>query len=629
MEKRILFSFCMFFLIFFGCVEVGDDNSQASENVITLVDNGYPVFEIVLPDNPNSNEIEASSILQWHINQLTGTKFNIVNEGNRNESSLAPIFIGKCDSVKSYLNPFQVPKRQEYCLNVTPNYMCLYGDDEIPNCGTRDAVYYFIQKVLGYNYLWPGDLGRIVPKNKWHLKTSLSNVKIVPFFKKATIRNFLNSNYVFSELTELNWDPSMFDNFVSSIQEWLNFHRFGGVSSISYGHAFIKYWELYHKTNPEWFAYQVTGTRDHSLNPSFAQFCVSNDQLTTTIANNILELSKIANNDALSICLNDHYQTSSFCFCPICESWDHPEGAIERLWTQYGYVDHVSLSDRFVKFFNNISDKVYAINPELMLTHYAYYPYTAPPLVNIPAKNLITVYVPGLHFFTTRQFYEKELSEIRKWASLSNNPLIIRPNFLAGLNGIPLNYGRLLIDTFCQFRSLNIKVYDFDCFYQMWASDGINVYLLAKLISGEDVNYDSELSNYCHVGFPGAFLEIRQYFDLLEKITFDYFNRSPQFPNISDFFTKEQFINFSQIFNNAKKNALDDLELKRINFLENGINFAQLKLSFISARLDYHRNPNPQTEAAFKLEQEKLNKFYENIGLTFAIIVPIQKKWGY
>ena len=118
--------------------------------------------------------------------------------------------------------------------------------------GTSFAVSTFADEVLGVRFLWPGELGEVVPKRA---TLSVSDVAIrhKPVLRHRRLRNLQIDEWLGEYVEELGWKREDFD-YRAEAAPWFRFHRIGGSYRGNYGHAFSRYWEWHHEDHPDWFA---------------------------------------------------------------------------------------------------------------------------------------------------------------------------------------------------------------------------------------------------------------------------------------------------------------------------------------------------------------------------------------
>jgi len=138
----------------------------------TLVEKGKPQAVIVLPEKPSPAAERAARVLQDHIKQMSGAELPIRTEdkvGDAPTKDQAWILIGegkltaKLGLTSKGLGPGGIH------LSAKGQVVALFGTDaKTPSDpdGTRYAVTTFLEDKFGIRYLWPGELGKVVPSRE-------------------------------------------------------------------------------------------------------------------------------------------------------------------------------------------------------------------------------------------------------------------------------------------------------------------------------------------------------------------------------------------------------------------------------------------------------------------------------
>ena len=204
--------------------------------------------------------------------------------------------------------------------------------------GTRYAVTTFLEDKLGVRYLWPGELGKVVPRRETITVADFQH-RFTPKLAQRRIRSMGYHDRLQVGLDRLGFTKEDYERLRADAQrtqaespDWFGWHRLGGTLNMSGGHAFGHLWAKYGKDHPDWFALQPDGSRDQSNNPDRARLCVSNPDLIAAIAREkIEELNKNPNLLGVSIAPNDGGRPT-FCTCPKCEALDSAKGRKVLLW---------------------------------------------------------------------------------------------------------------------------------------------------------------------------------------------------------------------------------------------------------------------------------------------------------
>src|SRR5690606_17908576 len=122
-------------------------------------------------------------------------------------------------------------------------------------------IYTFLQDQLGVRWLWPGELGEDVPRQK---KIVLEKL-MVRYYPQIRARAGL---FNFSRMSNRGYGRAHLWTRRQRLQ--LDSLRSEG------GHGFGHWWDRHHETQPELFALQPDGTRSGWPSPRTAKLCMSN-----------------------------------------------------------------------------------------------------------------------------------------------------------------------------------------------------------------------------------------------------------------------------------------------------------------------------------------------------------------
>ncbi len=604
---------------------------------LTLVEEGRGKCAIVLGNEATRAASEAAKDMQYHLREMSGAEIPVVSEANTPEG--VRILVGDSALTAALgLNSDDFDLEQTL-VKVEGDNLIVIGDDAKPGGGELRgslwATCTFLEEALGVRWLWPGELGTVIPRRATVTIPSDLEIRCTPPLLKRRIRNIQWNERVQRGLDKLGFIKEQFDAVHNEGAAWFNRHRIGGSFRGGYGHAYGKYWETYGADHPEWFALQPDGTRDQSKSPGRARLCVSNQELIEQIARNkIEELKANPDVDCVSISPNDG-GALTFCTCESCEAWDHPDGeTIEYWWpdTENRRMEHVSLSDRYVKFYSAIARLVAQECPDRYLGAYAYSAYRTVPVEAELEPNIIIGFV-GLNY-TNREAHDMDMERWNGWAEKSSR-IFWRPNLLSGGMGFPVNFARRLATDLAMLADTGLTVTDFDCCYQHWALKGLTYYVLAEMLWAPEADPDAIIEEYCQAGWGPAAGEVRQYFDALERLTdeiyesSEYLGRKKSTDVLAGFYTDEFLAECQGYLDGARERAAgDDTILARIDFLQTAIDYARANRDYRLARAAVRAGDATQKEALTQA-QEALEAFYQDLGISWAINSPYLKFYGF
>ncbi len=450
--------------------------------------------------------------------------------------------------------------------------------------GTRYAVTTFLEDKLGVRYLWPGELGKVVPKLDTIVVPDFEH-RFTPVLGQRRIRSLEYHDRLQVGLDRLGFTKEDYQRLRKDAShteaesgDWFGWHRLGGTLNLQGGHAFGHMWAKYGKDHPDWFALQPDGSRDQSANPDRARLCVSNTDLIAAIAKEkIEELSRNPGLLSVSVGPNDGGRPT-FCMCPKCEALDAAKGRKVLLWdfTKGSRRDfeHVSLTDRMVYFWNAIAERVAKVHPDKFLVVDAYSVYSAPPVERKLHPNLVVRFASlGYHDESYRQ---ESLRDWDDWSKAAQR-IYFRPNLmlLGRRDGLPLLYVHKFGEDFRYLAKHGMMGTDFDACCHHWATQGLNYYVVARLHWNPEQAVDAIVDDYCRAGFGPAAKPVRRYFDRLEALMNEVASKKTK---TMAAFDAEALAALRKELDQARQEAGDNVTIrKRVDFLELGLRWTVLE----------------------------------------------------
>ena len=566
---------------------------------MTLVENGQPRAVIITPDQLSPAAKLGAQILRDHIKQISGATLPVKKESDVSEEPTAEqawvlVGEGKLASRLGLSSKPLGPGGMVLCAK--GDVLALFGTDErtlTDRDGTRYAVTTFLEDKLGVRWLWPGELGKVVPRrNTIHVKDF--DQKFTPHLVQRKVRDARCNDRLEAGLKNLGFTANDYKSRRAAAERtaaesdgWFGWQKLGGTFAVSGGHAFGDLWKEYGKEHPDWFAMQPNGSRDQSRNGERARLCKSNPDLIAAIAREkIKELNKRPDLQGVSLSPNDG-GVNTFCTCPKCEALDAPNGRKVTLWDNTGGArrefEHVSLTDRMVYFWNAIAEQVTKVHPKALFTVDAYSAYCSPPLLRKLHPNLVVRFVNIQ--YTDETLRQQGLTDWNEWAKAAKK-VYFRPNLmLAGRrSGSPLIYVHKFAQDFRYLAHHSMWGTDFDSCVHNWATQGLNYYVVARLHWDPDQNADDIINDYCRTGFGPAAKTVRSYFDKLEAITNQIATNREALNDDMDaakiepigVFTPAVVAELRDLLRQARQQAVnDETMLKRLAFLELGLRWTE------------------------------------------------------
>lgn len=563
-----------------------------AQEPLSLVVEGKPMAAIILPSvsERQAVEAEAAKMLSDHLFLMSGARLPVLRErelgaaaiqdgkilpeeGKGPSGAAAFVLVGEGELSRKLGVTSEGLGAGGLRVKTSGNALVLLGGvgSGDPN-GVRHAAIEFLES-LGVRYLWPGEEGRVVPSRRTITVKSM-DVRFTPPIGQRAIR-FLGMSerprvgLERLQIPEEKWKEANQKALALDLGVWWGtWQRLGGSLGIGGGHAgggLEGGWEKHGASHPEWFALQPDGTRDQTRAKERFRLCVSNPGLVEEVARGIIERAKA--NPALtcvSLSPNDG-GLSSFCMCEECRKLDPPDGPKIKMlvFDKVGEsarkeIDYVSLTDRYVHYWNAVAERVVRVHPKLLFLVDAYSYYSAPPVREKLHPNLVVRYVPST------------IDGWGGWQKAGASRIYWRPNILlAGRNDGKLHVmAKRLADTIGFLSKNGMLAVDFDSVIHYWAVHGLNYYTAARMAWNPGLTAEDILDDWCGNGFGTAADPVREYFLKAQAIT-EESERN---------FTPERIRELRRLLDRAATLARADREVTaRLDFLRLGLNFTELQ----------------------------------------------------
>ena len=609
---------------------------------LTLIENGHAVCVLVTGANASRAAEKATEELSRALFRLTGEVPPSVREEDllladgatqvrvrgRAEPALSAIIVGDSKVGRRLgLDPTVLPL-EGYRLVTRGALLFIIGRDSTPEGlvlhGTMHGAMAFLERHVGFRWLWPGDLGEVVPslaslvvgpfdETDWpalrQRKLRCSGAAGVPYHQPDVFAvegdGVLTSkdgrkpklqvhDRLLSGLRRLGISPDTHIVNIRRAYPWFMRQRLGSSLRLHYTHAYGGWWKKHGEAHPEWFALQMNGRRTQE--PARERLCVSNAQLAAEVARaKMLQFEGDPLLTAASISPNDGSSQNNFCMCENCRRLDPPAAQEVQLMFTRGktrfYVDYPALTDRYVTFYSRVAECLGDSLPsDRWLGCYAYSVYRSPPLYAQVHPRLLVGFV-GLGYFNDHRL-RLDRERWDAWAAKAQN-LFLRPNLLHSGQGLPAAFPRKLSRDIKHCFETGMIAADFDSVMHHWATHGLNYYVLAKLLWDPSADPDAVAQDYCEKGFGPAADHIQRYFDSIQSLTDEiaagYGQQQErelrgeeagagQKLELWQFYTDERLAGLREILERARAAAAGNaVVLERVDFLAFGLRYAELQ----------------------------------------------------
>ncbi len=504
-----------------GCALAGPLAAKGGEGSIPLVREGKAASVVVLPQQVNPLVEQAVQTFVKTVAASTGAEIPVLREDTAAgvDAGVTRLFVGSCQANLALgLDPATLPL-ETYRLLARGNAIHLVGAEQhqarADESGrpygwvsrpTLWALAQILEEELQVRWLWPGELGTVIPRH--------ASLAIEPGEKTYQPRLLLRSLRIAASrpLASL---PELDARVKEEAGVWAEVHGAGRRGDIRFGHAFSKWWERYSRRHPDYFAY-LGKIKQPYLKPASVKLRLSNPKVIEQIAEEYIAEGKPK---YFNVCPNDG---SGFDIHPDTLAWDIPANQNPK--------DIISargeLTARYVKFWNLLYKRLVQINPEVILTTYAYSSYRNPPPAERPLE--AKAYIGIVASTDSYELWEG-------WAKQAEG-LFLRPNWWhlgADAPYLPL---RETYDYVSFANRHGMKGIDMDSVIGYWGTQAANYYLVARLMTRPELSLDEVLGEFTSAFGKGA-PKIREYLDYWQKVTsrYDYpINGAKDFKRLND-----------------------------------------------------------------------------------------------
>ncbi|MBK8846620.1 MAG: DUF4838 domain-containing protein [Bacteroidetes bacterium] len=363
----------LFILIFLNCF---CSLVQASAHV--LATNGVAQYDIVISTMATEDEVHALHVLENYLLQITGAKFNVINENDAGSKSL--LVIGKASDKIAKENKRSILHPQQILIYDEGENIFITGGNQ---WGVIYAVYAFLQ-------------------NFCQCRMYSSTEKFIPRVSTLTVPAHLLLNESPANLfRDYYYTATVNDEY----RDWHRLQQHFPKKGSSWGmwvHTFQKLLSdsSYFDLHPEYFSFYGSCRQP-------AQLCLSNSNVFKIVVENLkVQIAAKPEAKYWSVSQNDNY---GYCQCNQCAAIDSIEG---------------SHSGSIIRFVN----KVAAEFPDKIISTLAYQYSRSAPKVTKPLPNV------NIMFCSIECDRSKPISadtsigsfahDFKNWSALTSNILI-------------------------------------------------------------------------------------------------------------------------------------------------------------------------------------------------------------
>jgi len=436
--------------------------------------------------------------------------------------------------------------------------------------GLLYGVYSFLEKELGVRWFAPGPDGEVVPRSK-DVVVSVADRLESPSFR-------------YRYLTAINYGKG---DWGRAIAEWAVRNRLnvnlsgdeeflrkrGGMLTEMSTHSWSRLvpTSRYFAEHPEWFALIGGKRRD---NGKWTKLCTTNPEVVRFIAQKAIEyFREHPDYELFSVTQSDGL---GWCECPNCTALD--SGA---KWLSTSGKLYPVVTDRMVKFANDVAEIVSREFPDKYLYFLACHSTFEPPVRFKPHKNLM---IQVVHSRPNYEYFNKPLTSggekhvkfragLEKWLSYGNPITIYDYTPHSTFMQLPFSAARKFAADVRYLKDAGVCGYLGQSVGTIWGVYGLNYYVLARCFWDAHLDIDKLLDDYFSKFYGEAGGAMARFFKVLED---GLVNHEGMSNGIDDYLNDDILIAARACIEEAKSLAKSDLIRRRIEPHEIMLHYGEL-----------------------------------------------------
>lgn len=514
-------------IVAIGFISVGQAHSadlvrggQAVAMVVCDAKVGPPAKSVNKMKSTDSREeaLAAALLIEW-VKKITDAELPVTDKP---AAGIVTIYVGKAATRAGLkLDDIESPTQEGIRVVVEPNRILIAGQSD---AATVKAVCRFLEH-LGCRYFMDGPLGEVYPRTP--------NLSVQP----VTITE--KPGLLYRNPKGPTWQAAT----------WKAWNGAGG-EDFAHAHAWGRYIPKgLFAQHPEYFAMGTDGQRRDG-----DWLCTSNPEVRHVFANEVIRVIKSGTKHP-SISPPDG---RGYCQCEQCKAQDDPQSIEPSSGT-------VSITNRYVDFYDDVARKVAKVYPDSVLSFYCYADYTQPPTVQRKlAPNLCAMIAP-IRYCRLHAIGDEHCPSRKQQAAMLDGWAKVAPRL-----GY-YNYMYNLADaTFPMFKYTPCKqdfpfLADKGLTYMTievlsnWYIYGPQIYLSLRMAYDPRLDAAALMNDYYDKFYgPAAGPLMKRYWMLIDEASTALVNHSGGFYGLSAVFTPDVVRQCEGVLNQAQHAARDD-----------------------------------------------------------------------
>lgn len=468
---------------------------------LTLIDKGKSGYVIVIPENPDVQEIHAAKVLQDYLQRISGFRLPLKHDDA--PPSDHEILIGKVNRAEVANVSYDELGLDGFIVRNTGKKLVITGG---PKKGITYGVYTFLEKHLG-------------------CRKYSSTVSYTPTMKTVKIGAIDEMEVPVFSFREVYYN----DVYDPEYMDWHKLHSFEGrgTAPTEWGywvHTFHTLLDpaVYGESNPEYFSF-YDGERHPGLVPSWdghgvqpaSQLCLTNPDVLEIVCENLkTAIEKKPEARYWSVSQNDNV---NYCRCEHCAALDAQYAAYapeEKMYSTHGSQYPALGMGSLLTFVNKVAERF----PDKIISTLAYQYTRVPPKGIVPREN-VNIMLCSIESTRNEPMETGDVAfsnDLEGWGKLTDNILVWDYTIQFSNLLAPFPNLRTLQPNLQFLRKNRVSaVFEQGNIQRGGEFAELRAYLLARLLWNPDIDANQEMDEFLHAYYGKAAKHVKQYVNLI------------------------------------------------------------------------------------------------------------------
>lgn len=497
-------------------------SAKGADATLVLVEANMPKCIIIVSADASPTELLAGRELQTYIERASGARVPLVTTKSAYAENQVKVFVGRAERIDEFGLQIRLPRMhpEGYCIDVTSEAVLITSPTDL---GLLFGVYQFLEKFVGCRWLFPGELGEVVPVCR-NIILTFGRLTSNPAFELRTFKGSSNDSAIWGIRNGMNgfYTKEFAESHGDALWTPFTVHGFERILPA----------RRYYEDHPEIFPLRNGRRVPYSL--SSGQLCTTNSEALEMVVHVVSEHFTVnPSARAYWVSPNDDY---GWCQCPRCVAFDR----------QYGYTrkrvhGRRIVTDRLMRFMSDVATRLseQLRGRDFKLLTLAYVNYVYPPHKFKPTDSVVVLvchYTPACYAHPIAYRDCEANEQFRKlllaWVKCARRSVGVYAYTDKSMwLGLPRPVVRQMGADIKYLHHLGIKHYFAQSNARWWQLNLPLYYVTAKLLWNPKRNIDELLDDFYKHAFGRAATAMREYYATFENALAQsgaHFNASPK-----------------------------------------------------------------------------------------------------